>query len=344
LHLEENLMNSPTAIHVIRWLIGDTFRQARASGILWLMLAISGLCIFFCLSISVSGGTSIYPRGETREFLPAGDPGLQKNLEKDPQALKRHGLDVPQGNLYLLFGAFRISYEHYREEVIYFLELLLAGLVADTGGILLVLIWTAAFLPTFLESGKVSVLLVKSVPRWLLLLGKYLGVVCFVFFQALLFVGGTWLALALKTGVWAPTYLLCIPLLVVQFAIFFSFSLLLAVFLRGTLACVLGSTLFWFACWGVNYSRNVSLLGSSEETSPLRVGGEILYWVLPKPMDMSLIVFDALRAGNYFARALNVESLAKSGTYSPELSVLTSLLFAALMLGLAAYRFERTDY
>jgi hypothetical protein len=331
-------MNLPAVISVLRGLILDTFRQARASGVLWLMLAVSGLCIFFCLSVDVTGGTTISSPGETREFIPPSDPKAQ-----DPTMLRRHGVDAPRGEVRLLFGAFRIPYQRYREEPVHFLELLLAGGVADAVGILLILTWTAGFLPSFLEGNRVSVLLAKPAPRWLLLLGKYLGVVLFVASGAVLFVGGTWLALGLKTGVWDGSYLLCVPLLVLQFAVFFSFSLLLAVPLRNTVACVFGSVLFWFVCWGGNYGRHLAVLGT-REGGTLRWGAEILYWILPKPLDLGAILFDALHAEGYFSRALDVKALAGSGALVPEMSVLTSLLFAVVMLGLSAYRFERTDY
>src|SRR5262249_23044651 len=140
-----------------------------------------------------------------------------------------------------------------------FLQLLLAGGVADAAGLLLALVWTAGFLPTFLEPASASVLLAKPVPRWSLLAGKYLGVLAFVAFQATVFVGGTWLALAARTGIWDATYLLCIPVLLLHFAIFYSVSALIAVCTRSTVACVLGSVLFWFVCWGMNYGRHAAL-------------------------------------------------------------------------------------
>ena len=98
-----------------------------------------------------------------------------------------------------------------------------------------------------------SVLLAKPTARWLLLLGKYIGVLTFVGFQVVLFVGLTWLALGLRTGVWDRAYLWCVPLLVLQFAVFYSFSVLLAVLTRSTVACVFGSVLFWLVAWGINY-------------------------------------------------------------------------------------------
>ena len=83
-------------------------------------------------------------------------------------------------------------------------------------------------------------LLAKPVPRWLLLAGKFVGVLAFVALQGSLFVGGTWLALGVRTGVWDAAYFLCVPLLLLHFAVFFSFSAMLAVATRSTVACVLG--------------------------------------------------------------------------------------------------------
>jgi len=59
------------------------------------------------------------------------------------------------------------------------------------------------------------------VPRGVLLAGKYVGVLAFVGFQILVFFVGTWLALALRTGVWDYGYLAAIPLFLLQFAVIY---------------------------------------------------------------------------------------------------------------------------
>src|SRR4030088_1674685 len=87
-------------------------------------------------------------------------------------------------------------------------------------------------------------------------MGKYAGVLAVVFLHLVVFVGGTWLGLGAHTGVWNASYLLCVPILLLHFAIFFSFSLLLAVCTRSTVVCVFGSIVFWFLCWGMNYGRH----------------------------------------------------------------------------------------
>jgi hypothetical protein len=63
------------------------------------------------------------------------------------------------------------------------------------GNLAAALMWTASFLPNFLEPSSVTVMLVKPVTRWNLLAGKYLGIVAFVGLHFVGFVVGTWLAL-----------------------------------------------------------------------------------------------------------------------------------------------------
>jgi ABC-type transport system involved in multi-copper enzyme maturation permease subunit len=189
------------------------------------------------------------------------------------------------------------------------------------------------------------VLLTKPVPRWTLLAGKCAGVLTFVGLQALFFVGGTWLALAARTGVWDPTYLLCVPLLVLHFAVFFSFSALLAVLTRSTVIGAFGSVLFWLACCGLNFGRDAAVVGTAGGLSPawarlLEVG----YWALPKPLDLHLMLLDTLEAQNPFAAVIDTNALAARGAWLPELSVLSSLLAAALLTAVAGCRFVTADY
>jgi ABC-type transport system involved in multi-copper enzyme maturation permease subunit len=187
----------------------------------------------------------------------------------------------------LAFGAVSIPMSRERRDAVQFLELLLAGGIAGTFGLLLALVWTAGFVPTFLEPSAASVLLAKPVARWQLLLGKYFGVLMFVGFQVALFVVSTWLALGVRTQVWGTNYLWSIPLLLVHFAIFYSVSVLLAVLTRSTVACVFGSVLFWLMSWGINYGSVMarSLSESQSFPSTTHALAEAAYWICPKPID-----------------------------------------------------------
>jgi ABC-type transport system involved in multi-copper enzyme maturation permease subunit len=301
-------MSARTHFYVTRWLMHDTLCQARASGIFWFMLAVSFATILFCLTATVAG---------------AGPDRLD-----------------------MAFGAVSFSSASGLPGLVRSAEVQLASGVADVVGLLLALLWTAGFLPAFLEPAVASVLLAKPVPRWVLLAGKIFGVLAFVAIQAALFVGGTWLALGLRTGVWDFAYFLCIPLLVLHFAVFFSFSAMLAVATRSTVACVFGSLLFWGLCWGMNFGRHAAqVIPDLNGLSPaLAMTTEIGYWVMPKPFDFHLLLSDGLQPGGVFARLVSTQTLAEHGAWSPLASVLASLAAALVLLGVASYEFLTADY
>jgi ABC-type transport system involved in multi-copper enzyme maturation permease subunit len=332
-------MNTGATFSVILRLVKDTFRQSMASGLFWLLFGVSTICIFGCLSVSVSGPRSLAAPGESANFLPRFDQDAH-----DSHKLQSSGVAVADGTLSLAFGAVRVAVARDVRAAVRFLQLLMAAGVADTLGLLLTLIWTAGFLPGFLAPQAVAVLLAKPVPRWALLAGKYLGVLTFVLAQATYFVGGTWLALGLRTGVWDPTYLVCIPLLLLQFAVFFGFSLLLAVCARSTVVCVAGSIAFWGICWAINFGRHAVMAASTVagcgKFSPLAVRmADIAYWIMPKPVDLGCLSFDALGAQTHFRPVLE-----QSGGLSLGLSVLTSLAFTVYLLIAAERQFAKMDY
>ncbi len=327
----------------LRCLIRDTFRQSLAYGICWLLLAVTVLTTLVCLTISIDGVTPLAAPSDNPDFLPKNDPDA-----KDPAKLKQSGVVVVSGDLKLMFGAVRIPLERDDRHAVHFLQLILAGGVADTLGLLLTLIWTAGFLPGFLDGRSISVLLAKPIPRWMLLAGKYVGVLAFVLFHATLFVGGTWLAIGLRTHIWDASYLYAIPLLLLHFAVFFSVSLLLAVCTRSTVVSVFGSILFWCVAWGMNYGRHAMalsqrLMPNGQFASGLQWLVDVGYWILPKPADFGVLLYDALGAKEYFGQALDPAALATHG-FSLWLSVVTSLAFTAYILFASARKFAATDY
>jgi ABC-type transport system involved in multi-copper enzyme maturation permease subunit len=246
----------------------------------------------------------------------------------------------------LAFGAISVPLGRERTDAVRFLQLCLAGGVAGTLGLLLALVWTAGFVPTFLGPSSASVLLAKPVPRWQLLLGKYFGVLTFLAFQLVVFIVLTWLALGARTQVWDMTYWLCIPLLLLQFAIFYSFSVLLAVVTRSTAACVVGTLLFWFLAWMINYGA-VMARGSSELQSlpsSTRVLVEAGYWISPKPIDAGLLLFDALDAHHHFEKPVVFQLVESGQSFSPLLSILSSLAITGVLLALSTYELNATDY
>lgn len=248
--------------------------------------------------------------------------------------------------LTLGFGSISVLTDKGTSDALRMLQFFLAGGVADTAGLLLALIWTAGFLPSFLEPSAAAVLLTKPVPRWSLILGKYLGVLAFLTFQALLFVGGTYLALGISTGLWDAGYLLAFPVLVLHFAVFFSFSVFLAVSTRSAVVCVFGSLLFWLVCWGTNLSRLQLLVIPNQEemTTSLQGASEIGYWILPKPADLGMVLAQAMQVDSFLGPMDVFQTYQLQGPFHLLISVLTSLGFAVVMLLLTLYEFETIDY
>lgn len=329
-------MSLPEVLYALRWLVRDTFRQALSSRIFWVMLGVTVVCTLLCFSVRIEGGQSLKPEGEIELF----------GADNKPY----RGVDPSHGSLQLGFGSLKLLLFRDGEAAVHFLHVVLAKWAAGAAGLLLALVWTAAFLPDFLQPGNAAVLLAKPVPRWTLLVGKYLGVVVFVAFQAALFVGCTWLALGLKTGYWQPAYLLAVPILVVHFAVVYSFSAFLAVCTRSTVACVFGSVLFWFVCYGMNYGRHaaVAMPHTAPETpaqsAAFQALMEVGYWALPKPADLVYMMDEAVSATKHFSPLPEMDRVKQTGAFVPELSLLASLAFAAGLLAVAGRQLGQVDY
>jgi ABC-type transport system involved in multi-copper enzyme maturation permease subunit len=327
----------PTAIHTLWWMVRDTFRQSLATRLFWVMAGLTLLCVVFCLGVSVTGD-------DTRPRHPDEIPDRMPRSHATPEVIAE-GIPVSGGQMSLGFGLYKFAFAKTRSDAVRMLQLWLAGVLADTVGVLLALLWTAGFLPTFLEPHAVTVLLAKPAPRWSLLVGKYLGVVGFVAVHATLFVAGTWVGLGVSTGVWDGTYWLAVPLLVINFAVFYAFSAFLAVCTRSTVVSVFGTLLFWLLCWAMNFTHHrVVGFPAPELTPTTALMIDVGYWTLPKPLDMSGIFFEAMKARDLSIPVPELEAVRQRGAFYPELSVITSLLFAAGLLGLAAHEFRHVDY
>jgi ABC-type transport system involved in multi-copper enzyme maturation permease subunit len=301
------------------------------------MLTVSALCIIFCLSVSVEGGTNLRPGGD---YLYHGDKPMT-------------GPSYDAGHFGFLFGAFRVSLARDREEGVHFLEIIFGMWAAGSVGLLLTLIWTAGFLPEYLQPSNASVLFAKPVPRWLLLVGKFVGVVLIVALQAAVFFVGTWFALGIKTGVWSNAYLLGAPILVGHFAVIFSFSAFLAVCTRSTVACVLGSMLFWVVCLGMNYGRHAVLAQphiapDTPALSPMtRALTEAGYWLLPKPADWLVLLEQTLHSDAHittFSSLPEFRVAREMAGLDFGWSILSSLSFAIAILAIAGRHLAKAEY
>jgi ABC-type transport system involved in multi-copper enzyme maturation permease subunit len=117
--------------------------------------------------------------------------------------------------------------------------------------ILLSIIITAFFIPNMLRKGTVDLLLVKPIHRTSLLLCKFVGGLIFIFLNTSVAVLGVWLALGLRSGIWAPSFLLTVLVISAFFAILYAVSTLFAVLTRSPIAAILLTILAWFVLYTV---------------------------------------------------------------------------------------------
>lgn len=232
----------------------------------------------------------------------------------------------------LAFGLIRVAHARSAEDSVRFVQLILAVAIAGTFGLLLALVWTAGFFPAFLDPQQATVVFTKPVPPWLLLAGKYLGTTAYVGIQATLFVGSTWLTLGLATNVWHGAYWLAVPILILQFAVFFAVSVFLAVLTRSTVICLVGTLAFWFLCSAVN-SHRIEQMVRESGGAEAGVFAHAGYWILPKPLDLYVLFSRSLQADSYLATWPALQTYGNRVDLSLEWSVISSLLFA---LGVAA--------
>src|SRR5262249_53305389 len=139
---------------------------------------------------------------------------------------------------------------------------------------------------------------------------------------------------------------LAVPVLLLHFAVFFSFSALLAVTTRSTVACVFGSLVFWLVCLGMNLGRHAALTLPELQDVPASFAFllDAGYCVLPRPADLGVLLVDALQARDEFARPFDLAALERRGAWHPGLSLLASAAFAAAVLAPAARELVTTDY
>ena len=354
-------MSLSAAIRTVRWMVRDTFRQAVATKLAWVMLATTAACTALCLSVSVTGDER---RAADRDFrgavtvaeavrlgrevaAAAGRPDVSADEAErlGRERANADGVTVAGGQLSLGFGLVTVPIGRSRDDSVRQVMLLLVGAVGDTLGVLLALLWTAGFLPAFLEPQSATVLLAKPAPRWAILLGKYAGVCLFVGLNAVVFIAGTWGALGLKTGVWYGSYWLAVPLLVLNFAVFYAVSAFLAVWTRSAVTAAFGTLLFWALCWATNSTHHYLLAYPVLDLSGASgLALDASYWFLPKPLDLGAVFYEAMQAEGFSARPEEIRLLQESGRFHPGLSVAASGAFAAGALAIAAYEFETMDY
>jgi ABC-type transport system involved in multi-copper enzyme maturation permease subunit len=235
--------------------------------------------------------------------------------------------------------------------------LISAGAVLWIGSLVTLLtavIVTAFFIPNMLRKGTIDLLLVRPVSRWALLVYKYVGGLTFVLLNTTVAILGIWLALGLRSGVWANAFLLMILVYTFFFAILYAVSALFAVLTRSSIVAILMTCGVWFVLFlvGLFYTLG-ELYRLEEDTAPVppkqRTSDNAFFqvaraahFVLPRTSDLDALGNEALQRDFLPRKFLEMVPHRESFHWGESTAV--SLAFIAVVMGLACWRFSTKDY
>jgi hypothetical protein len=110
------------------------------------------------------------------------------------------------------------------------------------------LVSTAGIFPEFIAGGSIDLFLARPIGRARLFLTKYLSGLIFVTAQVVIVVGGSYLAMGLRSHQWQPRLFLAVPIVLCFFSYLYSVCVLVGVKTRSTIAAILVTVVFWTFC------------------------------------------------------------------------------------------------
>lgn len=250
----------------------------------------------------------------------------------------------------LFFGAWTLPVPFNLGETLFWIEDRLVNGVGAALALLISVIITAFFIPNMIRKGSVDLLISKPIGRSELLVYKYVGGLTFIFLVSAVTVGGVWIALGLRSGIWDPAFLVVIPTLTFTFAILYAVSTLAAVVTRSPIVAILLSVGFAVFLYLVGQVKTVfdAFKASDQMRKELPDWSftlvDTLNNVLPRYKDLDKLTTKLLSAGTLTGAELRERTLdvleypSWAGTFG------VSLAFIAVMLLLSCWRFSRRDY
>ncbi len=191
-------------------------------------------------------------------------------------------------------------------------------------GILLALFASASLFPDLQSAGRVELLLSKPVGRTQALFGHVLGVWSAIGMLTVYLLGGVWIIMSLKTGVWNFRFLLSLLIVVGMFAVMYAAVMLMGVWTESTALGLIVS-------YGLIFVSMV--LAAADQINPTlgSVGRPVfwgLYHTLPNFTEVTQIV----------------SNLAEGEAVSSWYPLVSSLLFGGVAYGVTGYWFARRDF
>jgi ABC-type transport system involved in multi-copper enzyme maturation permease subunit len=247
----------------------------------------------------------------------------------------------------LFFGLVKIPVKVGVGTVVYVIEDYIVAGIGAMIAMLLGTVITAFFIPNMMRKGTIDLLISKPIHRWALLLYKYIGGMSFMFIPTAVVVVGIWLALGLRSGLWGTNFLLTIPVLVLQFAIFYAVSTLVAVLTRSPILCILACCLVYAALWFIPKLEGWVKPFHEMDITPAWVYNSLdtTRKVLPRYKDLDLlnsqlIAADLLPKDEAVRRT--IDKSVEEIDWGQSLAV--TFGYIGIMIALACWRFSVKDY
>jgi len=199
------------------------------------------------------------------------------------------------------------------------------AMVLYFAGMALAVFASAGLVSAMFEPGRIELLLSKPVSRVHLLLGRYAGNVLVVSANILYLVAGSWVIFGLKTGVWGAGFLVSSLCTIFVFAVLLAVIVLVGVLWDSAAVAIMVTFAIMIVTPILAQKPTLERLLSSEWS---RQVVRILYYVLPKTADISVII----------RRLILNEPIA---SWMP---IWSTALFGAAVLAIGLWRFQKRSF
>jgi ABC-type transport system involved in multi-copper enzyme maturation permease subunit len=187
---------------------------------------------------------------------------------------------------------------------------------------------TASFMTSMMEKGTIDLLLSKPVPRWMYILGRYIGAMLIVAAEVVYFVFGMWLAVGISLGQWETKFLASLFFILLGFAGIYSVVTLVSVITRSAwFAIILGIAVYFLSGMLALGTFLDKLFTGEESGGVFGFVSKVLYYILPQAPELS----DNMR-------------YAITGEPIKWMPVLLTLGLVAAYLGLSSYLFNKKEF
>ena len=199
------------------------------------------------------------------------------------------------------------------------------AMVLYFAGMALSVFASAGLVSAVFEPGRIELLLSKPVSRTHLLMGRYAGNLLVVAANIVWLVVGSWVIFGVKTGVWGAGFLLSSVLTIFVFAVLLAVLVLVGVLWESAAVAIMVTFAIMIVTPILAQKNTIERLLSSEWSRDVV---RVLYYVLPKTSDISVIVRHVI---------LNepVESW---------MPVWSTAAFGAVVLGAGLWHFKRRSF